>query len=152
MTVFARQSAAIRSRRARRDDGGVREQLHGLVVRFDDDRAERCSSTAAAVGGYVVVIASVVPSLALTLTSSYVCSLGGAQAAVTHLYMAPGQPDQISQRALAPLVGQTLGRAYLLDHAAELQTRLGELRDESLAVELDDELMEVAGAVWRAAI
>ena len=85
----------------------------------------------AAVGGYVVVIASVVPSLAVTLTSSYVCSLGGHQAAVTHLYMAPGEPDQIFQRALEPLVGQTLGRGYLLDHAAELQTRLAELRDEA---------------------
>ena len=81
----------VRSRRTTRDDGGVREQLHGLVVRFDD-RAEQCEATVAAVGGYVVVIATVVPSLAVTLTSSYVCSLGGHQAAVTHLYMAPGRP------------------------------------------------------------
>jgi hypothetical protein len=122
-----------------------------LVVRFDD-RTEQCEATVAAVGGYVVVIATVVPSVAVTLTSSYVCSLGGQRAAVTHLYMAPGEPDQIFQRALAPLVGQTLGRAYLLDHAAELQTRLGELRDEPLAVELDDQLMEAAGAVWRAPV
>jgi hypothetical protein len=129
----------------------MREQLHGLVVRFED-RAEQCEGTLAAVGGYVVVIATVVPGLAVTLTSSYVCSLGGAQAAVTHLYMAPREPNQISQRPLDPLVGQRLGRSYLLDHAAELQTRLAELVDEPLTVDVDDRLLDAAGGVWQTTV
>ena len=126
------------------------EQLTGLVVHFND-RAERCETMAVAVGGYVVVLDTVVPSQAVTLTSCYLSSLSQAATAVSHLQLAPGLPDSISQQTLEPLVSQTHARACLLEHAAQLRSLLAELGDDEVAVELDDRLLDAA-AVWTQAL
>ena len=135
-------------RRVASDDGRVRADLNGLVVRVDG-RAEPCHTTAEAVGGYVLVIGSVVPSHALTLASTYLFSLGRSETAVSHLCLAPGRPEQFAQRRLGPLVGQTHPRACLLEHALELQTVLGELFDEDVLVDVEDQLLDAAATVWR---
>jgi hypothetical protein len=126
----------------------MRQRLHGLVVHVAG-HAEPCATTAHALGGYVLVISTVVQSRALTLTSTYLFSLARTETAVSHMCLAPGRSEQFAQRRLAALVGQTHPRACLLEHALELQAVLGELFDEDVLVDVEDQLLDGAAAVWR---
>jgi hypothetical protein len=63
--------------------------------------------------------------------------------------LAPGRREQVAQRVLEGLPGQSHVRACLLDHAAELRDALGELLgDEEASVELSEEAREQAARVW----
>lgn len=91
------------------------------------------------VGGYVVVLSSVVQSRAVTLVSCYLADLGGPTA-VSHMRLVSGQPRQVAQRLLKGLPGQSQARACLLDHAAELRSTLAEvLEHEEVSVELAEQ-------------
>ena len=125
----------------------MRLELVGVEVWADEWR-ERCATTIENAGGYVVVVSSVLQSKAITVVSCYLADLGGETAA-SHMRLALGKRAVISQRALPGLAGQTHARACLLDHAAELRDLLDELLGEDVSIELSEQALEQAEAVWR---
>jgi hypothetical protein len=107
-------------------------------------------TTIGAVGGHAVVLTTALPDHGITLTSSYLAAMRGDIAA-SHLASAPGGPPQIEQHVLpGEQPGQTHAQACLLDHIAELQTRLSALTSSTVTVELTEDTLERADRAWGA--
>jgi hypothetical protein len=103
----------------------------------------------AAVGGYVLVVATALPALGLTLTSSYLGALRGDTAAA-HLWLAPGSPPALVQRVLPrDRPGADDARACLLDHAAELQAAVADRVGETVKIDIAPSALEQASGVWK---
>ena len=130
------------------DDWRVRLDLEGLVL-VRGDRRERVEGWIERAGGHVVAVASVVPSLGLTVHSAYLAALDG-RAAGSHLWAAPGTPGVFAQRLLESLPGITIARGCLLDHAAELQSAVEAATGEPAGVEIDDQALDRAARLWEA--
>ena len=140
-------------RRAARDDGGMREQLHGLVVRFDgprgavrDDRARGRRLR----GGDRTVVPSLRGDADLLLRVLAGRSPDGRDAPVH----GPGpSPSRSRSAALEPLVGQTARPgvpARARRRAADACS--ASCVDEPLTVDVDDQLLDAAGGVWQATV
>lgn len=87
-------------------------------------RRRRLPTTIGTVGGYAVIVASALPGLGITLTSSYLSAMIGDIAA-PHLASMPGGPPIIDQHVLpGHQPGQTHAQTCLLDHVAVLRDTL----------------------------
>jgi hypothetical protein len=125
----------------------MRHDLHGVEVR-GEAWEERCATVIEAVGGYAVVVSTVLQTRAITMVSSYLADLSG-DTAVSHMTLTPGGEARFTQRVLGALPGASHARACLLDHAAELRLTLEEVLAEPLTVKMSEEALESAGDVWR---
>lgn len=123
-------------------------ELEGLVL-VRGDRRERVEGWIERAGGHVVAVASVVPSLGLTLHSAYLAALDG-RAAASHLRAAPATPTVFAQRMLESLPGTTIARGCLLDHAAELRSAVEAATGETAGMEIDDQALDRAARLWEA--
>ncbi|MDQ3849582.1 MAG: hypothetical protein M3296_03070 [Actinomycetota bacterium] len=125
----------------------MRHELPGLAITIAGED-QHSSSTITAVGGYVVVVATALPTAAVTLTSVYVGQIGG-DTALTHLRLAPGRAAELHQRTLAGhQPGQTHTRTCLLDHTAELQQLLAELTDQRVSIAIAPAALQRAERAW----
>jgi hypothetical protein len=123
-------------------------EIEGLVL-VRGDRRERVVGWIERAGGHVVAVASVVPSLGLTVHSAYLAALDG-QAAGLHLWAAPGTPDVFVQRVLDSLPGIPIARGCLLDHATELHRAVEAATGGPAGVEIDDQALDRAARLWDA--
>jgi hypothetical protein len=137
--------------------GGVRSELPDLTITIAG-AAQRSSSTIDTVGGYVVLVATAVPRLAVTLTSVYLGQIDGDTGA-THLRLVPERRAELLYRVVpaAPLSpasaagrqpGTAHARSCVLDHAAELQQLLAELADDVVAIDVGSAALERAVGMW----
>jgi uncharacterized small protein (DUF1192 family) len=128
----------------------ARITLTGINVAVGDGIASS-STTMGAIGGYAIVVATVLADRGITLTSSYLSAMIGDIAA-SHLCSAPGADAPRIEQHILPgqQPGQTHAQACLLDHVAELQQRVAELSDELVRVKLSDRALAQADEAWRA--
>src|SRR4051812_47411971 len=97
----------------------MREPLAGVSVRLDGTPTPT-TTTIAAVGGAVLVLATTAPALPLTLTSCYLARSDGPLA-ISHL-RPPAAEETFSQYPLPPAqLHAPLAGACLLEHAATLR-------------------------------
>ena len=125
----------------------VRQTLRGIEVDLGDG-AEPCETTIQVVGGYVVVVESLVPEMKVLLVSSYLAEFNG-RTAVSDLTMIGSGPAEFSQRMIERMAGETHARACLLDHAAGLQSALASTCSGRVSVTITDAALAGAAAVWR---
>jgi hypothetical protein len=127
----------------------ARIALTGIDVTIDAV-AQDSSTTIGAVGGYAVVVATALPQIGVTLTSSYLAAMIGDIAA-SHLCSVPGGPPIIDQHVLpGDQPGQTHAQACLLDHVAELRNILDALNRSAATVTVDitDDTLNCADRAW----
>jgi hypothetical protein len=125
----------------------VRVELDDVTITVDGQPA-KSSTTIAAAGAYVVVVATTLPDLVRGLTSCYLGQPGGALAA-SHLHLGPDRHEQLTQHVVPPgRLHATTAGACLLDHAAELQTALAELADARVAVDVGLTALARAADAW----
>ena len=125
--------------------------LTGIDVAIDAVTQD-CSTTIGAVGGYAVVVATALPQIGVTLTSSYLAAMVGDIAA-SHLCSMPGSPPIIDQHVLpGDQPGQTHAQTCLLDHAAELRNVLDAFHSSAAVVTVDiaDDTLQHADRAWSA--
>ena len=109
---------------------------------------ETSSTTIAAVGAYVVVVATTLPDRAVGLTSCYLGELDG-ETAVSHLHLGPGARERLSQRILeAGQPGVAHARTCLLDHGAELRAAVSEVTEQHVTVDVGARALEMAAKAW----
>jgi hypothetical protein len=128
----------------------ARIALTGIHVAIDGATQES-STTIGAIGGYAVVVASALPRLGVTLTSSYLAAMVGDIAA-SHLCSVPGGPPIIDQHVLpGDQPGQTHAQTCLLDHVAEVRNVLDALHRSAATVTVDiaDDTLQCADRAWR---
>lgn len=112
---------------------------------------EPSSTTIAAVGAYVLVVATTLPGPALGLTSCYLAEDQG-DTAVSHLHLGPGPEHQIAQRVVeAALTAVTHVRTCLLDHAAELQAQIAAVTNQPVRVDVGTRALDQAARAWEQA-
>jgi ethanolamine transporter EutH len=129
----------------------ARIALTGIDVTIDAV-AQDSSTTIGAVGGYAVVVATALPQIGVTLTSSYLAAMIGDIAA-SHLCSVPGGPPIIGQHVLPrDQPGQTHAQACLLDHVAELRNILDAFHGSAATVTVDiaDNTLQRADRAWSA--
>jgi hypothetical protein len=127
----------------------ARIALTGIDVTIDAV-AQDSSTTIGAVGGYAVVVATALPQIGVTLTSSYLAAMIGDIAA-SHLCSVPGGPPIIDQHVLpGDQPGQTHAQACLLDHVAELRNILDALNRSvaTVTVDITDDTLNCADRAW----
>lgn len=125
----------------------MRQNLDDFTVTIAST-VEPSSTTIAAVGAYVVVVATTLPGRALGLTSCYLAEVQG-DTATSHLFLGPGPEHQIAQRVVeAALTAVTHARTCLLDHAAELQTQIGAITSEPVRVDIGTRALDQAARAW----
>jgi hypothetical protein len=125
----------------------VRQALDDITVAIASI-IETSSTTIAAVGAYVVVVATTLPERAIGLTSCYLGELDG-ETAVSHLHLGPGPRERLSQRILeAGQHGITHARTCLLEHAAELRAAVSEVTEEHVTVGVGARALERAAQAW----
>jgi hypothetical protein len=122
-------------------------QLEDLVVYVNGCR-QRNETTIAAAGVYVLSLTTVLEPVGVQLVSTYVTpGLRNSAAAATHLWLTLKRTD-CEQRS-TNLAGVSVARAALLDHAAELQRRLGDEVDaDEVRVDVSDHALEAARHAW----
>jgi hypothetical protein len=122
-------------------------QPEDLAVYVDGCR-QRSETTIAAAGVYVLSLSTVLEPVGVQLVSTYVTArLRDSAAATTHLWLTLQRTD-CEQRSTS-LAGVSVARAALLDHAAELQRRLGdELDTDEVRVDVSDHALEAARHAW----
>jgi hypothetical protein len=128
----------------------ARIALTGINVAIDAI-TEDSSTTIAAVGGYAVIVATTLPRLGITLTSSYLAAMTGDIAA-SHLCSVPGGPPIIDQHVLpGAQPGQTHAQACLLDHVAEVRSVVDAFHGSAPAVTvtITDDTLQSADRAWR---
>src|SRR3954447_13476738 len=124
----------------------MREPLAGVSVRLDGALTPT-STTIAAIGGSVLVLATAAPDLPLTLTSCYLARSDGALA-VTHLRLSAGE-ETFSQYTLPPAQPHaTLAGPCLLEHAATLRDAAQQTTAAAVSVDVDLDTLTRAADVW----
>ena len=128
----------------------ARIALSGITLAIGGTTQD-CSTTIGTAGGYAVIVASALPGLGITLTSSYLAAMIGDIAA-SHLASVPGGPPIIDQHILpGDQPGQTHAQTCLLDHVAELRDTLDAFNATAALVTADiaDVALEQAQRAWR---
>src|SRR3954447_12217290 len=97
----------------------MRQPLAGVSVRLDGALTPT-TTTIAAIGGSVLVLATAAPQLPLTLTSCYLARTDRALA-VTHLHLSARAETFSQYPPPAAQLHATLAGACLLEHAATLR-------------------------------
>jgi hypothetical protein len=124
----------------------MREPLAGVTVRLDGELTPS-TTTIAAVGGSVLVLATAAPALPLTLTSCYLARSDGALA-VSHLRLTAGE-ETFSQYTIPPAqLHATLAGACLLEHAAALRDAAHEATAATITVDVDLDTLEHVADAW----
>jgi hypothetical protein len=126
-----------------------RAPLTGITLSIDGT-PQTCETTIGTVGGSAVIVASALPELGITLTSSYLAAMVGDIAA-SHLCSAPGGPPIIDQHVLpGRQPGQTHAQTCLLDHVAELRDTLDAFHasDAIVTADIADVALEQADHAW----
>jgi len=114
------------------------------------DTPQRSSSTITTVSGYVVVLATALPQLGVTLTSVYLGQIA-SDTGTMHLALAPARDPQLKQGMLpGSQPGQTHARACILDHAAELQQLLTDLTHDPVTIDIHPDALQRATGAWSA--
>jgi hypothetical protein len=137
----------------RRRRGGVgRRLLHlcGVVevrlqLLFEDDPFPRSRTQIERAGAHTVVVTTSLPGIGIAICSAYLADSAG-RAGVTHL-RTTGRRQEIRQRVLTVLPGQTIARGCLLDHAAELQALLA-ATGRQVRLELPESALTAAERLW----
>jgi len=122
--------------------------LNGIDISIDAV-AQRSSTTIGGIG-YAVVVATSLPDLVVTLTSSYLALIVGNIAA-SHLCSLPGGPPIIDQHVLpGQQPGQTHAQACLLDHVAELRNILQAYHSPpaTVTITIANSALEHADRAW----
>jgi hypothetical protein len=125
--------------------------LDGIDIAIDA-ATQASSTTIGAIGGYTVVVATALPQLGITLTSSYLAAMVGDIAA-SHLCSVPGGPPIIDQHVLpGDQPGQTHAQVCLLDHVAELRSVLDAFHASAahVTVDITDDALAHADRAWSA--
>jgi hypothetical protein len=124
----------------------MREPLAGVSVRLGG-RLTPTTTTIAAVGGSVLVLATAAPALPLALTSCYLARSDGALA-VSHLRLTAGE-ETFSQYTIPPAqLHATLAGACLLEHAAALRDAAHEAATATITVDVDLDTLEHVADAW----
>jgi hypothetical protein len=126
-----------------------RASLPGITLAINGT-PQACETTIGTVGGSAVIVASALPELGITLTSSYLAAMVGDIAA-SHLCSAPGGPPIIDQHVLpGDQPGQTHAQTCLLDHVAELRDTLDAYHasDAIVTADIADVALEHAQRAW----
>ena len=124
----------------------MREPLAGVTVQLNN-AVTGASTTIATVGGNVLVLATAVPTRALTLTSSYLAR-SDAALAVSRLAVDAHQ-ERLTQHVTAPTDHHaTLAGACLLDHAAALRELLSQRTGSLVTLDVDPYALERAAEAW----
>jgi hypothetical protein len=124
----------------------MRQPLAGVSMRLDGTLTPT-TTTIAAVGGSVLVLATAAPALPLTLTSCYLARSDGALA-VSHLRLSADE-EAFSQYTLPPAeLHATLAGACLLEHAAALRDTAHETVAATITVDVDLDTLEHVADVW----
>ena len=110
-----------------------------------DGALQTSSTTIAAAGADVIVVATTLRDQGLHLTSCYLGGLDGPLAA-THLLQTRGH-DRFDHELLEPLAGSTHARRCLLHHAGELQAALAGTGADA-RVEVAPRALAAADRVW----
>jgi hypothetical protein len=128
----------------------ARIALTGIDVAIDAV-CQDSSTTIGAVGAYAVVLATALPQLGVTLTSSYLAAMVGDIAA-SHYCSVPGGPPIIDQHVLpGDQPGRTHAQACLLDHVAEVRDILDAFHASTatVTVTIADATLQRADGAWR---
>jgi hypothetical protein len=128
----------------------ARITLTGISVAIDAV-SQDSSTTIGAVGAYAVIVATALPRLGVTLTSSYLAAMVGDIAA-SHMCSVPGGPPIIDQHVLpGDHSGQTHAQACVLDHVAEVRSILEAFRASTaiVTVTIDEDTLQRADRAWR---
>jgi len=115
-----------------------------------DAVAQASETTIGAVGGYAVILTTTLPTLGLTLTSSYLAAMIGDIAA-SHLCSMPGGPPIIDQHVLpGDQPGRTHAQTCLLDHVAEVRNVLDAFHHSAavVTIAIADATLEQADRAW----
>src|SRR4051812_7039751 len=126
----------------------MREPLAGVSVRLDGALTPT-TTTMAAIGGSVLVLATAAPDLPHALTSCYLARSDGALA-VSHLRLSADE-ETFSQYTLpAARLHATLAGACLLEHAATLRDAAQQAGATAVSVDVDVDLDTLARAadIW----
>jgi hypothetical protein len=113
----------------------MRQPLPGVTVRLDGTTA-LSSSTIAAVGASVLVIATTLPEHAIALTSAYLVRSDGALA-VSHLRLRRDGEDFQQHTTPSEQLHATLAGACLLEHAAVLRELPAEATGAAVGIDVD---------------
>ena len=120
----------------------MREPLAGVTVRLDGTPTPS-TTTIAAVGGSVLVLATAAPALPLALTSCYLAR-SDAALAVSHLRLTADE-ETFSQYVIAPAtLHATLAGACLLEHAATLRDAAA----AAITVDVDPDTLDRVAETW----
>src|SRR3954471_5049925 len=123
----------------------MREPLAGVTVRLDGTPTPT-TTTIAATGGSVLVLATAAPALPLALTSCYLARSDGA-IAVSHLRLSAGD-EAFSQYTLPPAqLHATLAGACLLEHTATLRDAAQAVATAA-TVDVDVDTLARAADIW----
>src|SRR3954463_4267721 len=124
----------------------MREPLAGVPVRLDGTPTPT-TTTIAATGGSVLVLATTAPALPLTLTSCYLARSDNALA-VSHLRLTAGE-ETFDQYTIPPAqLHATLAGACLLEHAAALRDTAENTTAATITVEVDLTTLERVIEAW----
>ncbi|MEJ7894200.1 MAG: hypothetical protein WKF94_16345 [Solirubrobacteraceae bacterium] len=107
-------------------------------------------TTIGAVGGHAVILTTTLPTIGVTLTSSYLAAMVGDIAA-SHLCSVPGGPPIIDQHVLpGQQPGRTHAQACVLDHVAEVRNVLDAFCGSvaTVTVTIADDTLEHADRAW----
>ena len=130
----------------------MRVLIDGLEVRSGQAGHERCETTVESAGGSVMAITTALPDCGVVLNTCYLADFAALPLAASYLLSAPGRRSQIWQQTVREgLIGTSLIRACLLDHAAALRTSLEELWGVPVTITVPDDALEQTGEVWRPA-
>ncbi len=115
----------------------ARRRIQGLQL-FLDDRNVAVESLAIGIAGDILVLSTTVPSLGLTVHSTY-HGHAGLDTQIVHLALMPGRPRQ----DLASCPHEDLPVSYarercLLDHLAYVREKLEEHTAASVALDVED--------------
>jgi hypothetical protein len=124
----------------------MREPLAGLTIQIDDTEVA-ASTTIAAVGAAVLILATAIPERAISLTSCYLARSDAAIAVSQLAVDAAG--ERLSQHLIGPTEHHaTLAGACLLEHAATLREQLARHGTAHVAVDVDPRALEHAATAW----
>ena len=112
-------------------------------------RPERCTTTLATAGAYVVTVTSVLEDRSAALASCYLADLTAAQTAVSHMRLVPGGPaERLSQHVLGGMHSAGHARGCLLDHVAELRDLLAAIAGAESSVDVSEATLRRAAEAW----
>ena len=124
----------------------MREPLTGVTVVVGGTPVPG-STTIAAVGAYVLVLATALPDHALTLTSSYLVRQDGAMA-TSHLTLSAGRDDFAQHVVPGGQLHATIAGACLLHHAATLRDVVEDATGVTVGVDVDPDALERVAQIW----